>query len=116
MIDLFKNTFRYTLLHMLKYIPWTREIYEKLATYKLFFALDFLKIQEMRNEAVCSKPRMLRYVPDCFKTQGLCNEAVEKDPWMLYDVPVHLGMQEMCEKVVRNRPCMLGYVPDGFKT
>ena len=47
MIDLFKNTFRYALLHTLKYFPWTQEIYEALAQHKLCYAPDFLKTQKM---------------------------------------------------------------------
>ena len=100
MIDLIKNTFRYILLQMLKYVPWTREIQGVSAPYKLCYAPDFSKTQEMCIEAVRMKPWLLADVPDRFKTQEMCNEAVEKDPWELYDVPVHLRTQEICEKVV----------------
>ena len=64
MSDLFKNTFQYALLHMLKYIPWTWEIYKVLAPCKLCYAPDFLKTQEMCNKATRNNPWMLRYVPD----------------------------------------------------
>ena len=74
---------------MLKYIPWTREIYEELVSYKVFFSPDF-KTQETCNETVRNKSRMLSYIPDHLKTQELCIEAVEKCAWLFEDVPDHL--------------------------
>ena len=57
MSDLFKNTFRYILLRMLKYIPWT---------------------QEMCNDVVHIEPRSLAFVTDHFKTEEMCNQAVRR--------------------------------------
>ena len=55
MSDLFKNTFWYILLRMLKYIPWT---------------------QEICKEVVHIEPRSLAFVPDYFKSEEMCNQAV----------------------------------------
>ena len=67
MINLFKKTFWYILLHVLKYVPGT---------------------QRVCDEAVRRKPRALAFVIDLFKTEEMCNEAVEKDPCTLRYVPV----------------------------
>ena len=69
MINLFKNAFRYILLRMLKYIPWS---------------------QEMCNGVVHIEPSSLAFVPDHFKTQEMCSQAVEVDPYTLRYVPFHL--------------------------
>ena len=95
MSDLFKNTFQYALLHMLKYIPWTREIYQVLAPYKLCYAPDFLKTQDMCNKATRNNPCMLRYVPDHLQTQEMCGAVVRENPGTLGLVPDHLKTQEM---------------------
>ena len=116
MNQLFKNTFRYISLHMLKYIPWIRGIYEVLAPYKLCYAPDFLKAQEMCNEAVRYKPWSLNDVPDCFKTQEMCDAMVREGPFTLWYVPNHLKTQEVCNKAVHTSPLSLEYVPDHFKT
>ena len=79
MINLFKNTFRYILLRMLKYIPWT---------------------QEMCSEVVQIEPWSLAFVPGHFKTQEMCSQAVEKDSHTPRYAPVHLRTQEMCIKAV----------------
>ena len=79
MINLFKNTFRYILLRMLKYIPLT---------------------QEMWNEAVCREPRFLAFVSDHLKTGGMCIKGVEVDPYTLKYVPVHHRTQEMCKRAI----------------
>ena len=93
-IDLFKNTFRYILLGMLKYIPWT---------------------QEICNKVVHIEPRSLEFVPDLFKTEEMCNEAVEADPYTLRYVPVHLRTQEMCIKVVEKYLYPLKFVDLAFE-
>ena len=59
MINLFKKTFRYILLHMLNYIPGVQGLYD---------------------EGVCKEPRSFAFVPDCFKTEEINNNAVEKHP------------------------------------
>ena len=88
MIDLFKKTFRYIFLHMLKYIPWTQEM--------------------------CSDS--LAFVPDRLKTQEMCTMTVEVDPYTLRYVPVHLRTQEMCEKGVEKYLYSLKFVPDHPRT
>ena len=95
MIDLFKKAFGYILLHMLKYVS---------------------GMQEMCDEEVCSDPRFLPFVPDCFKTPGICNEAVHRKPYTPWYVPDHLRTQKMFEGVVENEPWLLKYVPDWLKT
>ena len=50
MINLFEKAFRYILFHMLKYIPWT---------------------QEICNRVIHIEPRSLAFVPDRFKTQEM---------------------------------------------
>ena len=76
MSGLFRKTFKYTLLHILKYIPWTWVIYEEFSPYKLCYAPDFLKTQEMCDEAVRNKPWLLNDIPDHFKTQEMCDAMV----------------------------------------
>ena len=56
---LLKMMFRNIFLRMVKYIPWTREIY---------------------NEAVYIEQRSLAFMPDNFKTEEMFINAVEADP------------------------------------
>ena len=93
MSGLFKNTFRYVLLHMLEYIPWAKG---------------------MRKEAVRRKPYILWRIPDHYKTHEMCEIAVEKDPWALDYVPNHLKTQEKCQKAVEKTSWQLGDIPYHF--
>ena len=43
--------------------------------------------QEMCDEAGCTEPLSLGYVPDHFKMQEMCNEAFENEPDSLKYVP-----------------------------
>ena len=75
---------------------------------------DYLKIQEMCNEAVRRRPCTPVLVPDHLKTQGMCDRAVDCSLWRLYDVPDYLKTQEMCNQAVRRHPFLLQFVPDWF--
>ena len=94
MINLFKKTFRYILLHMLKYIPGVQGVYD---------------------EAVRKEPRSLAFVPDCFKKDEMCNKVVEKHPNTLWHVSVHLRTEEMCIKVVEKYLYPLKFVSDHLR-
>ena len=78
-------------------------------------APEYLKTQEIWNEAVYN-PYMLRYVSDFLKTQEMCEEADEASSWQLKYVPDQYKMQEMCNKAVRDDSSSFGYVPDWFIT
>ena len=49
----------------------------------------------MCDEAVCTKPPSLTYVPDHFKTQEMCDEAVRREPSLLFYVPDRLKKQDV---------------------
>ena len=97
MINSFKKVIWYTiegtctvLMYILKYIPGT---------------------QEVINEEVRKKRRLLKLIPD----QKMCNEVVEKRPWMLHHVPLCFKTHEMCFKVVENY-YPPRFIPDHLKT
>ena len=92
MIELFKKTFRYILLHILKYIS---GVYDK---------------------AVDIEPSSLEFVPDWVKTEEMCERPIEKDPWILRFVPDQYKMQEMCDKAFWEDTFSLEYIPDWFVT
>ena len=74
MIELFKNTFWYILLRMLKYIPWTQEMWNIAVAYNpytLRLILDHLKSQEMYNEVMRNNPAVFFLIRDYFKTQKM---------------------------------------------
>ena len=58
-------------------------------------------------EVVKIEPSLLASVPDYLKTQEICNEAVRKKPHTLRHVPDHLKTQEMCDKAVGRSSCWL---------
>ena len=102
MIDLLKNTFRYILFQMLKYIPGAQKAYDEAVAYYfrlllerclppnssgLFFIPDNIKTQKMCERVVEDEPRSLALVPDRLKTQEICNKTVRKGPWLLKYVP-----------------------------
>ena len=62
---------------MLKYVPWTQGMCEKV---------------------VGISPGFLIIIPGRFKTEKMCSEVVERKPLLMYDVPVRLRMQEMCRR------------------
>ena len=74
MIELFKNTFWYILLRMLKYIRRTQEMWNIAVAYNpytLRFILDHLKSQEMYNEVMRDNPAVFCLTRDYFKTQKM---------------------------------------------
>ena len=84
--------------------------------YQLRLVPDYLKTQEMCNEAVRREPYALGYVPDCFKAHEICNEAVRREPCLLENVTGHLKTPEMCNKAAREKLYVLKYIPDHLKT
>ena len=123
MIELFKNTFRYILLRMLKYIPWIQEMWNMAVAYNpymLRLILDHLKTQEMYNKVMrmieCACLKMIEFVPDHLKTREMCEKAVEDKPKSLESVPDHLRAQEMCERTIEDEPEALEFVPNYLNT
>ena len=109
MTGLLKNTFRYILLCMVKYVPGAQKAYDEAVAYYfrlllerclppmssgLFFIPDNIKTQKMCERAIEDEPRSLALVPNHLKTQGLCIKAVEACPWLLKYVPDWILTQE----------------------
>ena len=63
---------------------------------------DHLVAQEMFIESVQIEPNFLACVTDLFKTQEMCNEAVRNKPRMLENVPNPLR-HKSCVKGQRRR-------------
>ena len=82
MIDLlFKMMFLDTLLCLVKYIPWTQEMCNKLVhiePHSLAFIPDHFKRQEMCNEAMRENPAVFFLVPDCFKHKKCVSKRLRK--------------------------------------
>ena len=49
-------------------------------------------------------PNQIEDVPDYLKTQEICDEAVRKDPWFLVYIPDSFNTQQMCEVAVEENP------------
>ena len=87
---------------------WLREIPEHLKTpvaqfpFSLWYVPDYLKAQEMCDDAVHNNPAVFFLVPDHFKTEDICIKAIEVDPWSLRDIPDNFKKQEMCDKAIKD--------------
>ena len=81
----------------------------------LAYVQDHFRTQEMCNDAF-TMPHVFHRITDRFKTQEMCIKAVEVDPWQLKGVPDHFKTQKMCDKSVRDYLFSLRFVPDWFVT
>ena len=55
-------------------------------------------------------------IPNYLKTQEMCDQAVDTNPLSLAYVPGQYKVQEMCNNVAHNKLCMLLFVLDYFWT
>ena len=96
-----------------------QEIYNEVVRNKLrilLFGLDHLWTQEMSNEIMRTIPNAFYRIPDLFKTQEMFIKAVEVDPSFLLVVPDHFKAQGICDKAVIDDSSSLQYVPNWFVT
>ena len=61
---------------------------------------DYLKTQEICNEAMYIEWSSLAFVPGHFKTQKMCNEALRKNSSILLFVSEYFNTREMCDGIM----------------
>ena len=97
----------HVIIPMLKYVPWTQGMCDKVVGISpgfLIIILDRFKTEKMCSEAVEHEALLLFDVAIRFRTQEMYRRAVAKCLQPFRFIPDHLKTQKMCEKAVEDKP------------